>query len=219
MDSVQQVILLLKVLLLLAPPAMYFVVLGMLNSQPAPRLINARNDFLILTAALGPVVLAPIPGVVRSGYGWFLVPAFAVLALAMRALIPPRDGGWVIYNLSAHRVRVLLERCFRELGWSYLAGAGVIEVPEQGLNVRLSPLPVLRNVTCHLTFAPGADRAGTVAALQRRLTEALARQQQLPSLAGSCLLLVGVGMMILPLWIMSRHSDAVAEVVTWLLLS
>jgi hypothetical protein len=32
-------------------------------------------------------------------------------------------------------------------------------------------------------------------------------------------MLLGIGMMVLPLWMMSRHSEAVAEVVTRLLLS
>ena len=31
--------------------------------------------------------------------------------------------------------------------------------------------------------------------------------------------MLGVGMMILPLWMMTRHSDAIAEVVSRLLLS
>lgn len=221
MDSVQQVILVLKVVLLVAPPAMYFVVLGLLNSQPTPRLVNARSDFLVLTAALGPVLLAAVPGVVRSGYGWLLVPAFAAVALGMRALMPPAGGGWVIYNLSSRRARVLLERCFRQLGWAYRDGDrdDALEVPGRGLTIRLSPLPVLRNVTCHLAFTADTTRAQTTAALRARLTDALKRQQQLPSLAGSSLLLVGVGMMILPLWMMTRHSDAIAEVVSRLLLS
>ena len=221
MDSLQQVIVVLKVVLLVAPPAMYFVVLGLLNSQPTPRLVDARRDFLVLTAALGPVLLAAVPGVVRSGYGWLLVPAFAAVALVMRTLMPSVDGGWVIYNLSGRRARVLLERCFRELAWAYRDGDrdGVLEVPGRGLSIRLSPLPVLRNVTCHLAFTADAARAQTTAALRARLTEALNRQQQLPSLAGSSLLLVGVGMMILPLWMMTRHSDAIAEVVSRLLLS
>ena len=50
MGDVQQVILLLKVVILVGPPAVYFVVLGLLNSQGVPRLVNARNDFLALTA-------------------------------------------------------------------------------------------------------------------------------------------------------------------------
>ena len=56
MESVQQVILVLKVLVLVAPIAVYFMLLGLLNSQPTPRLINARSDFLILTAALCPLL-------------------------------------------------------------------------------------------------------------------------------------------------------------------
>ena len=72
---------------------------------------------------------------------------------------------------------------------------------------------------CRLAFDCSTDRAGTAALLRARLECALARQQLLPSLAGSCLMMLGIGIMILPLWMMSRHSEAIAEVVTRLLLS
>ena len=165
MGDVQQVALLMKALFLVAPPAAYFVVLGLLNSQSTPRLVNSRTDFLALTAVMGPVALASVPSLVQAGYGWLLVPAVVVAA------------------------------------------------------VRLSALPVLRNVTCHLEFASPLDRADTTTQLEQRFVAALSHQQQLPSLAGSCLLIAGVAMMILPLWMISHHSDAVAEVVSRFLLS
>jgi hypothetical protein len=47
----------------------------------------------------------------------------------------------------------------------------------------------------------------------------LATQQLLPSPAGSCLLVFGIGLLMLPLWMMSHHSDAIAEVVNrWLVM-
>jgi hypothetical protein len=219
MGDVQQVALLMKALFLVAPPAAYFVVLGLLNSQSTPRLVNSRTDFLALTAVMGPVALASVPSLVQAGYGWLLVPAVVVAAVAMRALIPPAASGWVVYNLSAQRARLLLERCLGDLNWSYQASGRVIEVPQRGLTVRLSALPVLRNVTCHLEFASPLDRADTTTQLEQRFVAALSHQQQLPSLAGSCLLIAGVAMMILPLWMISHHSDAVAEVVSRFLLS
>ncbi len=217
MDGAEEVILLLKVVLLAAPPAMYFVVLGLLNSRATPHLVNARTDFLLLTAAVGPVLLAPVPAVVRSGYGWALLLAAATLALALGALLPRRDGGWVIYNLSGARARALIERCLRELRWPYDVRDGIIEVPERTLHIRLSVLPVLRNVTCHLVFGHRHNRSGTAEALRRQLAVALARQEQLPSLAASCLVLVGISLLMLPLWMMTRHCDAVAEVFSRLL--
>ena len=143
----------------------------------------------------------------------------AVAGLVARALLPRRDSGWVMYNLAMPRARVLVERCLAELGWEYEPVEDRLEVRQRGVEIRFSALPVLRNVTCHLSFDRWADRAATAALLRARLERALARQQMLPSLAGSCLMMLGIGMMILPLWMMSRHSDAIAEVVTRLLLS
>jgi hypothetical protein len=219
MDSVQQVVLVLQVLLLFAPLAVYFMVLGLLNSQPTPRLINARSDFLVLTAAVSPLLLAPGASLLRHGHSWVLIPVLAVAGLAMWGLLPKRDSGWVVYNLSAPRARALLQRCLGELGWTYHVVGGVVQVPQRRLEIRLSSLPALRNVTFRLDFSDPAERAQTAALLYRKLDAALARQQLLPSLAGSCLMILGVGMMILPLWMMSRHSEAIAQVVTRLLLT
>ncbi len=219
MESTYQVILLLKLLLLVGPLAVYFMVLGLLNSQPAARLMDARRDFAVLTLAVCPVLLVPATALWQQGHGWLLVPGFAVVALVMRALLPGPNSGWVVYNLSVHRARVLLERCLRELGWQYEVVDGVHRLEEQGLEIQLSSLPVLRNVTYHLRYADEADRTAVSRSLGERLGAALARQQLLPSLAGSCLMMLGVGLMVLPLWMMSRHSDAIAEVVTRLLIS
>jgi hypothetical protein len=182
-------------------------------------LIDARTDFLVLTVAVCPVLLAPASVLWQQGLGWVLVPVLAIVGLMMRTLLPARESGWVIYNLSSQRARVLVERCLRELGWQYQVVAGVLEAQERGVEIRLSALPVLRNVTCHLRFAPGVDRSAVAGQLRHKLDAALARQQLLPSLAGSCLMILGIGLMILPLWMMTRHSDAIAEVVTRLLLS
>jgi len=219
MDGTYQVILLLKLLVLVGPVAVYFIVLGLLNSQPSPRLINARQDFLLLTVVVCPALLTPIPALWSRGYGSVLLPALALAALAMWALLPAADSGWVVYNLSAARARALAERALRGLGWRYRNAGGTLLVEDRGLEIRFSSLPVLRNVTLHLSFADQSRRAETAAALRDRLDADLARQQLLPSLAGSCLMLLGVGLMILPLWMMTRHSDAIAQVVSRLLLS
>ena len=215
----QQVIVVLETLLLVGPVAFYFIVLGLLNSRPASHLVDARTDFLVLTAAACPLVLVPMVTVLRQGHSLALVPVLAVAILVMRAMLPRRDSGWVVYNLTRPRVRILVERSLRELGWEYRPVKGRLEVPDRALSIRFSALPALRNVTCHLVFDRSADRAATAAMLRARLEPALARQQLLPSAAGACLMMLGVGMMILPFWMMSRHSDAIAEVVTRLLLS
>ena len=117
------------------------------------------------------------------------------------------------------RARVLVKRCLGELGWSYRVANGVLQIPQHRLEISFSALPALRNVTCHLAFDRADDRPHTAEMLRQKLDTALTGQKLLPSLAGSCLMILGVGMVILPLWMMTRHSEAIAEVVNRLLLT
>ena len=72
MDTNAQVILVLKLVLNIAPPALYFVILGLVNSQSRPHLISSRNDWLALMVVFFPVLLFPVlSGWRREGItGW-----------------------------------------------------------------------------------------------------------------------------------------------------
>ena len=42
------------------PVAVYFLVLGLLNSRPHPQLLSGRLDFALLTAAISPLFAVPV---------------------------------------------------------------------------------------------------------------------------------------------------------------
>jgi hypothetical protein len=217
MDAAGQVILVLKLLLFVGPVAVYFIALGLVNSQATPKIINARSDFLALTVALCPLLFWPIPSLIRAGLGWVVFVAGAVAAVGISVLLDRVRPGWVIYNLSDYRARRLLDRALRSLGWEYAWEDNRVRVDQPGLLLTLSPLPLLRNVSIHVE-ATTIEQREAASQLRQRFSALLSTQQLLPSVGGSCLFLLGVGLLMLPFWMMSRHSDAIAEVVTrWLM--
>jgi len=218
MDASDQVIVVLKVLLHVGPVAVYFVALGLVNSQATPTIVSARSDFLALTVVFCPLLLWPVPALVHAGMLWAVVAGIALIAPLFVAFLYGLNGDWVVYNISDHRARRLLDRAVRELGWQGQWNGDEMRVDPSGLAVRLSTLPLLRNVTMHIAGG-GAAHAGAIASLRERFSALLATQQLLPSPAGSCLLMLGIGLLMLPLWMMSRHSEAIAGVVTrWLVM-
>jgi hypothetical protein len=209
-----------RLLIYVAPVALYLLVLGLVHSQATATLIDARSDFVALTAVFYPLLVLPVPGLVRSGYALPCALAAIALGLLFYRLLPARLAGWVIYNLPASRVPWVLERALRSLGWAHTWDGPNRVIAERGLSIDIASVPVLRNISLHLhREAHGRATADDVADLRREIAARLTASPQLPSVSGCCLMMLGVAMLVLPLWMMSRHSDAIAEAVSRLLLS
>lgn len=215
----EQTLSVVKVLLYVGPVAVYILWLGLLNSQATPKLIKARDDFLVMTVAFLPFVVAPVVSLACAGYEWAGVSAAGLMLLLFLRLLPPNNSGWVIYNLSPRRGRMLADRALRSLGRSYRWDGWMAHVAEIGLSVEISSVPVLRNVTFRVHPSGAKPSTSDVAVLRRELARRLSAEAGLPSVTGCCLLMGGVGLLILPLWMMSQHSAAIAEVMTRILLS
>ncbi len=207
-----------RVLLYLGPVAVYALWLGLVNSQAVPKLVTARDDFVFMTVALCPLAMAPLIGLARAGYGWGCVVMFAVLLGLFWRLLPATPG-WVIYNLSPRRARRLADETLRTLGWSYRWSGRTAVIGGRGLSVELSFVPLLRNVTFALHGDEAAALRPAAAAFRRELSARLEQEDGLPSVAGCCLLLGGVALLVMPLWMLSHHSAAIADVMTRILLS
>ena len=107
----------LSVLLYVGPVAVYALWLGLVNSQATPKVITARDDFVSMTVAFCPFVVAPIVGLAHAGYGWASIAAAGLMFLLFLRLLPARHSGWVIHNVSPRRARTLVDRTLRSLGW------------------------------------------------------------------------------------------------------
>ena len=216
MDASSQVIFLLQVIINLSPIALYFLVLGLVNSQARPWLVDARSDFIVLTLVFVPVLVWPIPGLVAGGHWAVLLIGSACGLWVFLRIVPARSSGWVVYNISETRCRRLFKTTVQSLGIDASWEGNTLRVPSTSLTIRMTAMPVLRNVSLHVEGRGRADQA-LLDRIQERFDALLAGQAMLPSLSGSCMVLMGVVLMIFPLWMMSKHMNAIVELVARLL--
>jgi hypothetical protein len=214
-NSSDQVTFVLQLVLALGPLAIYFLGLGLVNSQAHPCMVPARTDFVVLTVAVVPMVMGPVVALVDLG-GWW--PAFVAGLVAVgfiASMLPRRNSGWVVYNTSLPQCRRLLCRACHRLGLSAEGGEDQVHVPEAGLTVMLSSLPVLRNVTLSMRTPPSEDNKGD--AIVRRLMDTLEheirQETMLPSPAGASMVVIGATMLAVPMWFLFNNVDAIARAV------
>ncbi len=194
-----------------APVALYFLFLGLVNSHARPYLVSSRADFLSLTIVLVPVLIWPVPTLAASGAGWLAAFPAVIAGGAFCWMLPRAGGGFVIYNISEPRCLGLLRHAMTHLGWAGAWNENVWTSTNGEMKVTVSAFSLLRNVTVHLETPTGADRSREFADLQAALEPRLAGISQLPSTMGACLVVLGVGLMILPMWMVTRHIDDLVD--------
>ena len=217
MDASDQVIFLLKVMINIMPVAVYFLVLGLVNSQAQPVLVNARSDFQILTLVFVPLLVGPMPFLVEAGQWWVLLGGAAITLGGFWRFLPGRASGWVLYNVTEAQGRAMLCRALAAWGAVHQTDDRTYHVPALGMRLEVSGFSLLRNVTVRIRWRDGAVDWGRFEALGRRLHAQMQQQALLPSATGGCLMVLGVSLMIVPLWLMSHHIDAIVEIVQRLL--
>ncbi|MDM8004789.1 MAG: hypothetical protein QUV05_01365 [Phycisphaerae bacterium] len=216
MDASDQVVFVLQLVLALGPLAVYFLGLGLVNSQAHPCMVPARTDFVVLTIALVPLIMGPVLAMVKFGGWWPLAVASVAAAVFVGVLLPRRNSGWVIYNTSLPQCRRLLYRACRRLGLSAEGNDEQVQIAEIGLTVFLTALPVLRNVTLSLRTQSGRHGEGDQAVVRRlmdTLEGEIQEESMLPSPAGASMVVIGAAMLAVPMWFFFHHVDAIARAV------
>lgn len=198
---------------LVAPIAVYFLLLGLVNSHARPCLVSSRTDFVSLTIVMAPLLIAPMPALANRSLWWLLALELVLAAWAFFAMLPGKSDGWVIYNISSRRGRAAIDAALHDLGWSG-HWKGNSWKGERG-ELTLSSVPLLRNVTIHTRWLT-ARSAGRLDELDRAIQRRLSRIEQLPSTTGACLLVLGVALLAMPIWMMGRHIQDVVEAVAHL---
>jgi len=213
LDTADQVVFVLQLILLLGPLAVYFLGLGLVNSQAYPVLVNARADFTLLSIAFFPLILGPVVYLVQ--HGLFVLALGVVLAVAVLfcALRPSRRFAWVIYNISSQQCRRMVEQACRRVGWSVARSDDEYVIAPPGIRLTVNSLSWLRNSTLRLAWDDPA-RAGTgeaefVAALEAELR----REAMLPSATGASLVVIGASLLGVPMWYLFHHMNAIVDVV------
>lgn len=186
-----------------APIALYFLILGLVNSHARPYLITSRSDFIALTIALAPVLMWPLPSFLQAGTLWPLAAGMIIAATVFFMLVPRSNAGFVIYNISEARCMRILNEALAGMGlagwWDGHAWRGDRGVP----SFHLSKIALLRNVTIHIE----SDSEAFASRLHAELTERIKAVSQLPSAMGACLVMVGAAIMLVPMWMVGTHID------------
>ncbi len=231
MSSAGEVIFVLQVAIALGPIAVYFLGLGLVNSQARPSLVSARSDFLCLAVAFFPLLLAPVLALLERHLLWPALGVCLGVGFAFLRMMPRGGDGWVVYHIEPQRCRRLLERACRRLGWSVAADGDSDRIEGPGLLVRYSVLPLLRNVTLQIESATAGDAAGAGAGDDGRTADFAAwrdlllagvrreldRESMLPSATGASLVVIGASLLGLPLWYLLSHMNAIVDVVRQIL--
>jgi hypothetical protein len=212
MNPAEQVFLVLQLILVLGPLAVYFLALGLVNSLARPCLINARVDFVLLTVAFVPILLVPTIGLVQGGHWAIAAVVLAVCSGVFLLLLPPGSTRWVLYNCGFEQSRRLIVRAARKLGCHAAQNDDDICIASLGIRIHLSAIGWLRNVSLCITTSRG-DAGPFLQALQ----EELSAEAMLPSPAGASLVLIGTALLGVPMWYLLHHMDAVVDVVRHIL--
>ena len=208
-----QVVDVLQLVGIVAPIATYFLFLGLVNSHAKPYLLTSRSDFISLTVVLAPILLWPVLTFAQAGMGWLLaVGSFLAWCIFLR-MLPARDAGLVIYNISEADCKRSLEAAIEHLGWQGRWQDGTWFAQHGGFKLVVRGFALLRNVTIHVEGDVDRRR---IPSLQAELQRRISAVSQLPSMTGACLVILGVGLMILPMWTVGRHIDDLVDAMSYL---
>jgi hypothetical protein len=194
----------------LAPVAVYFFLLGLLNSQRCPQLLSARADFFLLTAAMLPIFCLPVLLSVGASV-WTLLVAIAAMLAAAAVLAPPRSGQWVVYNISAAEALRAAESALRAMGEPFHREGRDLICPSAGVSLRLRPMGLLRNVT----FAAGGEGAARFAGrFEPLLSRELERVETTGRAMASTFLLLATAMLVAPLGLFADRMPEIVRIIT-----
>lgn len=225
MDSADQVILVLQIVLTMGPIAVYFLTLGLFSSQAYPRLVSERSDFVLLGLAFVPVICWPLVSLVTTGRFVLAGVLLTAIVLVFVMLLPGRQSGWVIYNISSQECRRALRRACARLGWQmeYTTGGSGEETEAQirpaGFTIGFSAMPWLRNMTLRIKPAGNQPSLEARDALLATLDRELRKESMLPSAAGAGLVVIGATLLGLPMWYLFSNMNAIVDVVRRMLLA
>jgi hypothetical protein len=201
----------LRIVTTVAPVALYFLLLGLLNTRRHPQLLTGRQDSALLTLALSPLVVAPV--IHWLGGGLHTALACGLILAGGVWLLTPRGRTWVIYNLPASNVRRTAGQILKSMGVTTTPTDAGLQFDDSDGRVDVSHFPILRNVT--LRLSGGGEDLGRN--FEARLQERLQHVETEPSPMAVSLLLLATAMIIAPMALMVHHAPEIVRLLSDLL--
>ncbi|MFB3891490.1 MAG: hypothetical protein ACE15C_05645 [Phycisphaerae bacterium] len=196
----------LRLITVVVPVAVYFLILGLLNSRRHPQLLSGKQDFALLVVAISPLFILPAASLGLSA--WAVVGMVGLVAAGIMALAP-RGRVWVVYNIPRDQARDAIERCLGELGLGFTASRNDFELDRRAV-LSVSEFPLLRNVTIRLR---GGDD-DLARRIERAMAAALSRTSAETSPTAVVLMLIATAMLIAPVTMFVQHVPQIVRLIT-----
>ena len=201
----------LRIAMGVAPVALYFLILGLLNSRRHPQLLTGRRDAALLVAVLGPLFVLPV--VSWAGASWWTLASVAAVLGAGAFLLGGRRASWVIYNLTVDQACGAVGQALEAMGMEFRREAGTFHLAGGDAAVRIDSFPLLRNVSVHVRGCDDRFARRFERALLGRLTAIRAETTPM----ALALLLVATAMLVVPLALVARQAGQIVRTLTDLL--
>ncbi|MFP4106996.1 MAG: hypothetical protein ACLFVU_13025 [Phycisphaerae bacterium] len=195
----------LQVATIVAPVAVYFLVLGLLNSRKHPQVLTGRQDFWLMLLAMSPVFAVPVLRIFGF-HIWSLSCLGGAMAL-IGGLFAPGKNSWVIYNMPANAARRAVGNALADLGQGSEKTDEGCRIPETDVMVKVSAFSLLRNVTVTLSGGSDEIRADLEANLSRRIGRLNAETSPM----AVSLLLVSIGMLVVPTTLVAHRMPEIVR--------
>ncbi|MCD4823007.1 MAG: hypothetical protein K8S55_00225 [Phycisphaerae bacterium] len=200
----------LRIATVVVPVALYFLLLGFLNTRRHPQMLSARGDFALLMAALCPIAFGPAIQVLGGGVP-MLVVCSLLLVLAVRYLGRPGHS-LVIYNWPLEDGRKSIRRILTQMGKNPTLTSRGMEI-EEGTVLEISSFPILRNISLRLR---GGDEK-LWGEFQSRLTGRLRHVEAESSPMAVSMLMLATIMLVAPTALMVQQMPEIVRALTDLL--
>jgi len=200
-----------RIATVVVPVAVYFLILGLLNSRRHPQMLTGRLDFVLMFAALGPVFI--LPTVEYMSLSPLGTVALVLVVAAGIALLAPRGGTWVVYNLQSSEARSAVVRALGALGVDFEATRLGLRLGEPGATVSIRSFSLLRNVSIGLR---GGDK-DLSRRFQAELSRTLGVMDAETSPAAMSFLLVATALLVAPLSLVAHRVPEIVRILTDLL--
>ena len=204
----------LQIALAAVPVAVYFLVLGLLNSQPRPQLLSSRLDFILLMTAFSPLCIVPL--LTWIGVNLLTIALAVGGVVAVICLLAPRKHqGWVIYNISLEKALRSAQRAMDVAGIAYSRQGNVLHLPG-GQEIRLSAFPLLRNVAIAVQShnKPGGEVRSALQRFEAEVARRVGRIEVTPSPMAVSFVLISTAMIVTPLVLMADRMPEMVRIIS-----
>ncbi len=201
----EQLELVFRVTMVVVPVALYFFILGFLNTRLHPQVLSGRQDFAILTVALSPLVFGPFVHYFGDNL-LVLVVGVSLLGLA-GFVLTPCGRSLVIYNMTLSGARRVVAGVLKRQGMSVKVSGRGVGIHDNEAFVEISGFPFLRVIT--IRMADGNEEFWND--FQTMLINRVQRIEVVPRPIAVSLLLVATCMLVAPMILVVQHTPEIVR--------